>query len=247
ITQDRTGALWLGTNSGVIKQSGNTVQYYNKHNGLSDNYFFDLLTDAEGNVWMASDGQGIFRFSGTQFTGVDETMGLPSAQVMAIASNKRDSLFLGTYDAGLYIFKDGKISALSFPTNPVPAITSLCYTHNSKLWIGTRDRGLWSYAGNTFRQYVTPERNFPSNNIRSLYEDPEKRIWIGFSNGAMVIEHDSFKTVPVKETPVVSFLSIGRDSTLIAGDNGLFLYTEGNVFDFKTNSTIDSAHVQCLI
>jgi len=246
ITQDKTGAIWLGSNSGAIRISGNTQQYYNKHNGLTDNSLFDMLTDAEGNVWMASDGQGIFRFSGTQFSGLDETMGLPSAQIMAIASNKRDSLFLGTYDAGLYLFNDGKVTPLAFPSNPVPAITSLCYT-KSKLWIGTRGRGLWSFNGEVFKQYMAPDRNFPSNFIYSLYEDPQHRLWIGFANGAMIFERDSFKTVPITNTPVESFLSIGQDSVLMATENGLMLWAAGNVSEFRTNTIIDTYHVQCFV
>lgn len=247
ITEDKTGALWLGTNNGVVKISGKTIQYYNKRNGLSDNTFFDLLTDSEGNVWMASDGQGIFRFSGTRFTGLDETMGLPSAQVMAIAADRENDLFLGTYDAGLYTYKDSKVTTLPFPSNPVPSITALCYTHNSRLWIGTRGRGLWSYEDGIFRQYEAPERNFPSNVIQSLYEDPSKRLWIGFSNGAMVYEHDSFKTVVTKNTSVVSFLSLEDNKVLMATEEGLLLYNAGNVTDFKTNSIADSSSVNCFI
>lgn len=245
ITQDRSDALWLGISGGALKLSGNTTQHYNKRNGLSDNMIFDVLTDAEGNVWLASDGQGIFRFSGTQFTGLDETMGLPSAQVMAIASNNRDSLIIGTYDAGLYIFKDGKVSALSFPSNPVPAITSLCYTRRSKLWIGTRGRGLWSYEREIFRQFEAPDRNFPSNSINCLYEDEIGRLWIGFSNGVMVRENDSFKTIVDRNAQIFSILSLGNDSVLVATESGLLLYNAGSVSSFTTNTIIDSAGVQC--
>lgn len=248
IAQDKQGALWFGTSNGVVKMTETAIQYYNKHNGLSDNSFFDVFTDAEGNVWMASDGQGIFRFSGTQFTGLDETMGLPSAQVMAIASNRKDSLFLGTYDAGLYIYKDGKISTLAFPSNPAPSITCLSYTHGSKLWIGTRSKGLWSYVNGIFRQYAAPERNFPSNRINALYEDPANRLWIGFSNGAIVLENDSFKTVETNKSPVYSFLAIGNNKVLIATENGIQLYDGVEVSDFKTNTILDSSiHVQCFI
>ena len=247
ITFDKSGAMWLGTSNGVVKIASGAIQYYNKHNGLSDNAFFDLLTDAEGNVWMASDGQGIFRFSGTRFTGLDETMGLPSAQVMAVASNKRDSLFLGTYDAGLYTFKDGKVNPLTFPSNPIPAITSLCYTRNSKLWIGTRGRGLWSYQGGIFKQYEAPDRNFPSNSIQSLYEDKSNRLWIGFPNGAILYDHDSFKTVVTKSISVVSFLDIGNDKTLLATESGLLLYDQGNISNFKTNTIADSSSINCFV
>jgi ligand-binding sensor domain-containing protein/signal transduction histidine kinase len=247
ITQDKNGSLWLGTGKGVIRVSGKTVQYYNKHNGLSDNTFFEVFTDFEGNVWMASDGQGLFRYSGTQFTGLDETMGLPSAQIMAIASNRQDALFLGTYDAGLYVFKDGKVSPFPFPSSPVPAITSLCYTHKSKLWIGTRGRGLWSYENAIFRQYSAPERHFPSNLIYCLYEDAERRLWIGFQNGAMVLRNDSFKTVISKSTGVSSFLSIGKDSVLIATDNGLYIHVGDTVQPFRTNTQADSFRAKCFV
>lgn len=247
ITQDRAGAFWLGMYKGVLRLDGNRQQYYSKRNGLSDNSFFDLFTDREGNVWMGSDGQGVFRYSGTQFTSLDETMGLPSAQIMAIASNKKDSLFLGSYDAGLYIFKDGKVGPLSFPSSPVPSITALCYTRASKLWIGTRGRGLWSYGDNIFRQYASPERNLLSNSIISLYEDDSSRLWIGFQNGAMVLEHDSFKTMIQDNRRVSAFIKIGADSMLIAAEKGLQMYNAGVISDFKTRTIVDSLEIQCFV
>ncbi len=247
ITEDKSGALWLGTGSGVVKIAANTIQVCNKHNGLSDNRFFDMLTDAEGNVWMASDGQGIFRFSGTQFTGLDETMGLPSAQIMSIASNMRDSLFLATYDAGLYIFNQGKVSALAFPVNPTPSISCMIYTHG-KLWIGTRGSGLWTYQHDIFRQYAAPERSFPSNYVSALYADTTGRIWIGFDNGVVVYDTDKFTTITDKRLTVVSFLTIGADSTLIATENsGLQLCSGSVLSDFITHTAADSAAIKCLL
>lgn len=248
VTQDRAGAIWMGTNSGVIKLSGTIMQVYNKRNGLSDNAFFDMLTDAEGNVWMASDGQGVFRFSGTQFTGLDESMGLPSGQVMSIASSKKDSLFIGTYDAGLFVFKDGVVSPVAFPSNPnlpVPGITSLCYTKRGMLWIGTRGRGLWSFERDEFRQYVAPERNFPSNYVNCVYEDKSGRLWIGFGSGAVMFDDDSFKTVISRNINVRSFLDIGDDRVLIATEDGMRLHENDTTVRYKTNTIADSSSIQC--
>lgn len=249
IAQDKSGALWLGTGNGVMKLSGNILQGYNKKNGLSDNSFFDVLTDAEGNIWMASDGQGIFRFSGTLFTSLDETMGLPSAQIMAIASNRRDSLFLGTYEAGLFVFNNGKVSPRSLPGEGIPAITSLCYAHNQKLWIGTKERGLFEYDHETFRQYSAPQHHFPSSVVSRIYEDPENRLWIGFINGLLVYENDSFRTVDMKRnTHVISFISIGADSILITTEkDGLFLYNQDLVSPFITGTIADSSNVNCMV
>lgn len=247
IVQDNDNALWLGTNTGVIRIRGNNAQYYNKKNGLTDNEISDFLKDNEGNIWMASDGQGIFRFSGTQFAGLDESVGLASAQVMAIAAGANDTLYLGTYDAGLYTYTNGHIGTISFPSNPVPAITSLCYTRGGRLWIGTRGRGLWSYDNGVFHQYVAPDRDFPSNSVHSLYIDTFDRLWIGFSNGVMVLEEDMFKTAAVNTRPVYSFLTIGNDSTLISTEGGLMLFHSGLMMDFHTNTVIDSYSIQCFL
>lgn len=243
---DNNGDLWVGTNNGAVRITATDLHYYNKRNGLTDNSLNDIIRDAEGNIWMATDGQGIFRFSGTQFTGLDETMGLPSAQVMAIANNGSDSLLIGTYDAGLYVFKDNKVMPLSFPSNPVPAITALCYTPTG-LWIGTRGRGLWSYDEGIFRQYAAPERDFPSNYVHCIYNDTFNRMWIGFNNGVIVLEDGMFKIADTNTSPVYSFLTIGYDSTLIATDAGLRLFHAGEVHPFETGTIIDSSVIQCFV
>lgn len=247
VAEDNNGTLWLGAISGAVRIDNNGIQYYNRRNGLTDNTVNDVLKDSEGSIWMASDGQGVFRFSGTQFTGLDENLGLPSAQVMALAYNGSDSLFVGTYDAGLYVFNDRKVTPLSFPSNPVPAITSLCYTPYSGLWIGTRGRGLWNYEDGIFKQYAAPERAFPSNSVNSLYIDTFNRLWIGFSNGVMVLEEGLFKTADTNNSPVYSFLTIGYDSTLIATEDGLKLFHAGEVSAFRTGTLIDSSAIQCFI
>ena len=242
ITEDNNGALWLGCSSGAIRLSGNLIQYYNKHNGLSDNIFTGTLTDAEGNVWLASDGQGIFRYSGTQFTTLDETMGLPSGQVTAITSDRAGRLYLGTYDAGVVIFENGKISPLPLPAEVKSAIISL-KVHKGKLWIGTRN-GLWRYD-KVFKAYTYPEHHFPSNVITSLYTDKQDRLWVGFINGAVYLENDTFKRVPMKSITVQDIIDIGKDSILIATSTGIKLYNNHDVIPLKTNTLLDSADAQC--
>jgi signal transduction histidine kinase/ligand-binding sensor domain-containing protein len=248
IAEDKTGKIWLALGNGAAVCDHNSISLFSKRNGLIDNQFHNVLCDQEGNVWLASDGQGIFRFSGTVFTVLDESMGLSSAQVMAIASNKRDSLIFGTYEAGLFVFKDGKVEARPLPGDDAGSVTALCYASNRKLWIGTRDRGIYVYSDQVFRQYSAPTQNFPSNYIYSLYEAPDGKIYVGFNAGAVVYYNDTFRTMDVKGAHVLSFLSIGYDSLLLATEkSGLLLYSNGAVSDYVTNTIIDSSSVNCFI
>lgn len=246
VTEDKTGDLWFGTNAGAIRIRDSSIQYYNKRNGLSDNNISSLLTDYEGNVWLASDGQGIFRFSGVQFTVLDETMGLPSAQVMSIAATRNNNLYIGTYDAGLFIYQAGTVYAVTLPLKPAPAITAIrtrSGKKGSEVWFGTRGAGLWKYNGSTFSSFGVP--TLPSNSITALYTDKNNRLWIGFVNGAMYYDSNTFFRLQLKNTTIQDFITIGEDSTLLATTDGLKLFHNDQAFDFTTGTTADSVVAQC--
>lgn len=247
VTEDKTGSLWLGANTGAIRIRDSSIQYYNKHNGLSDNTISSLLTDREGNVWLASDGQGIFRFSGVQFTVLDETMGLPSAQVMSIAATKNDNLYIGTYDAGLFIYAAGTVYAVTLPLKPAPAITAIKTRKNkfgnNEVWFGTRGAGLWKYNGADFSSFGVP--TIPSTSVTALYTDERNRLWIGFVNGAMYYDSNTFFRLQLKNTTVQDFINIGADSMLLATTAGLKLFHNGQTLDFTTKTIADSVFAQC--
>jgi ligand-binding sensor domain-containing protein/signal transduction histidine kinase len=246
MTEDKKGGLWFGTNKGALYLKDSSFTYYNKRNGLTDNNIFSVMSDKEGNIWFASDGQGVFRFTGAQFTILDESMGLPSGQVTSIAAS-HGRLYLGTYDAGLYTFENGQVYAASMPIKPAPAITAICIRNGYEIWLGTRGAGLWKYDGVHFKSYTFPAIH--SNFISSLYNDEQGRLWVGFNNGAMYYDNDIFYSVPVKKVAVMAFTSLSNDSVLIALNDGinegLKLFHDGNITPFITHSTPDSAFAQC--
>lgn len=245
ITESNDKCIWLGLVNGALKITDSTLFYFNKKNGLTNNSITSFLKDKEGNVWMATDGQGIFRFSGAQFTMLDETTGLPSVQVMSIAADKFGRIFLGTYDAGLYTFENGKVTSIPTPIKGKPAIYSLKF-RKGILWIGTAGAGLWKYDGKNFFQFTTQNTNLPSNSISSLYLDNHERLWIGGLGGVSYLDGNHFHFINIKAAAIQDFISIGDDSILLATDNGLKLFHDSVVTPFITHKSPDSASLQCL-
>jgi signal transduction histidine kinase len=238
IADDTKGDLWIGMGSGVARISENSLIFYSRQNGLSDNSFRCMYNDAEGNVWMGSDGQGIFRSSGSPFTVVDESMGLKSGQVRSLVADAAGKLYLGTMDNGLYTYDQGKVSPLVLPNFIKPAITAMTI-YEGKVWMGTQGAGIISY-GSTFKNYKSP------TNISALYADNENRLWIGYNDGAKYYQADSFHEQLLNDILVRSFIQIGSDSVLIAtNNNGLKLYHAGSVSDYKTNTAVDSSSALC--
>lgn len=245
LAEDKSGALWAGTGTGVVKLTDTSFTWFNKKNGLSDNPFYHVLTDKEGNVWMASDGQGVFRFSGAEFSSLDERSGLPSAQVMSIAADKKGKLFLGTYEAGLYSFENGKISKIELPEN-YTSVMAMRYAQDA-LWMGVSGGGLVMYDGHSYTNFTTKNSLLPSNHVSAIYNDERDRLWVGALNGLVYKKGSEFVKVPVGNTAVQDILSIGNDSVLIATGSGIKLYHNGKVEDFKTGKAPDSASPQCFL
>lgn len=241
ITEDKHKNIWLGTTSGAYRLKDSSLVYCNKKNGLTDNALNQVITDTEGNIWMASDGQGVFRFSGAQFSVLDESSDLPSAQIMSIAA-QGSRLYLGTYDAGLYVFEKGNIYKVPVPLKSTPAITAIRF-RNSEIWLGTRGAGLLKYNGVSFKSYNAP--TIPSNVITCIYTDPTNRMWIGFDNGIAYYQNDTFHNVKLTNTLIEDFISLGKDSMLIATNDGIKLFADDNISPYKTNSAADSATPQC--
>ncbi|OSZ82009.1 hypothetical protein CAP35_01695 [Chitinophagaceae bacterium IBVUCB1] len=243
ITEDKQKNIWLGTSSGAFRLNDSSLVYCNKKNGLTDNIINHVLTDKEGNVWMATDGRGLYRFSGAQFSVLDETSGLPSAQIMSIAA-KGGKVYLGTFDAGLFVYENGQVRTIPIPLQPMTAITAIYINNSNEIWLGTRNRGLWKYNGSSFKQYTTP--TIPSNLVTNIYKDEQDRIWIGTGSGATYYRQDSFHTIPLKAT-VQDVVSMGADSIILATTDGLQLYLNDEAIKLQTNGAADSSSPQCLM
>lgn len=245
ITEDLKGDLWVGGQTGVIRLSANSYQYYNRQTGVSDNNFRSTFTDAEGNVWLGSDGQGIFRFSGSPFTVLDEAMGLKSGQVRSLIADKNGKMYLGTMDAGLYAYENNKISSIYMPYTPMPSIYALAITRDNKLWLGT-PAGLISINGPAYKLYKYPAYGLPApSNVTALYTDSKDRLWIGFSTGGYYYQGDSFFNI-APNVFVRSFIEAGEDSIMVAtNEKGVGLYNNGTFKFLKTGTAIDSASVLC--
>ncbi len=242
----RDGSYWLGTRNGVVRINDTTFRRYQKKNGLTDNSIFALLDDAEGNLWIATDGQGLYRFSGAPFTSLDERIGLPSAQVMGLAADSPGGLYLGTYDAGLFRYAQERITPIPFPKKYVPNIVTMARDYKDDLWIGTRGEGLWRYRNSSFRQYTAKDYKVPGNAVSALKADIEnQRLWVGFSNSAAVYEQDTFRRLDYRGT-ILDFLLLGKQSALMATSDGLRMYRDELITPFITGTAADYATPQCL-
>lgn len=101
IMQDNAGNYWFGADSGLTVIHNGLYTYYDKRNGIADDYINDVMQDREGNIWIAYNRGGIEKMSQGKFRTI--TMPVP---VNAICEDKvRGVTWLGA-DDGMYCYKD---------------------------------------------------------------------------------------------------------------------------------------------
>jgi ligand-binding sensor domain-containing protein/signal transduction histidine kinase len=110
IYQGRDGSMWIGTDEGVSRWRQGHFVNYGVAQGLCYFSIRSLAEDRNGDLWIGTD-HGVSRLHGNAFVHDAVVERLQSERVWAIHEDPSGGLWLGTLGAGLFRWKDGKLTA----------------------------------------------------------------------------------------------------------------------------------------
>ncbi|MBK9192721.1 MAG: hypothetical protein IPM77_15165 [Crocinitomicaceae bacterium] len=67
IIEDKTGIIWIGTNSGVNKYNGELFTHLTQNEGLISDNIYNIIEDKKGNLWFGS-ANGVCNYNHSSFT-----------------------------------------------------------------------------------------------------------------------------------------------------------------------------------
>ena len=135
--EDRSGALWIGTESGLSRFDGQRFANFSTTDGLSGNTVHAITQDEAGDFWFGTT-TGLNRFRDGKFTSFFRRNGLPSDQVRALLAGTNGVLWIGTLDGGLSRFRDGGFVNYSVKQGlPDNSISVILDDGLGYLWLGT--------------------------------------------------------------------------------------------------------------
>jgi signal transduction histidine kinase/ligand-binding sensor domain-containing protein len=97
IAEDRTGAIWAGSNNGggLYRVDKGIVQHFGRNEGLRSADVYTVFRDRKGDVWIGST-VGLSWFQDGRLRTANSQQGLPADQVFAILEDSYDRLwFMG--------------------------------------------------------------------------------------------------------------------------------------------------------
>ena len=103
VMQDSNGDYWFAGDSGVTIVHNGKYTYYDKRNGIADDYINKVMQDREGNIWIAYNRGGIEKMSQGKF----RTISMPTAVNAMCEDTARNLVWIGA-DDGVHCYKDNK-------------------------------------------------------------------------------------------------------------------------------------------
>ncbi len=124
-------------------------------------------------------------------------------EVRGIYYDNKDRLWLGVKNGRLYVYQQGKLLSNLFDNEPpegLGLIYSIMQDSKGNIWLGTKANGLFKAEPINREQtkfhlvhFLASNNNtdLPCNEIYSLLEDKQERIWIGsYDNGLYLLQEE---------------------------------------------------------
>lgn len=221
---DQAGNMYVGTIKGAYKIiPGQKPEHIGQAQGLTDNGVYHIFRDSEGNMWFASDGNGIFKFHDQTFRIYDRASGLYGNIIMALGQDSAGVIWAGSLENGLSVINKNNIVHHQLSTEHVEGnkINCILVDRTQTVWIGTIGFGLWKYKNQKFERIGRDIPKFPRG-YTNLYEDSEGSIWA--PNGAGILKIANGKPIlfPGFNLACFSVYEYKPDSIILGTSNGLY-------------------------
>ncbi len=200
-------SIWLISDDGLFRYSEKSgiVDFTAKIDLKNQSPVTTVYFDSQSNLWIASDGDGLFFLPEGDFERIQRISDLPSMRVFSIVEDFNGTMWIGTL-AGLCNIKDFKVQSVFGIKQGLQSedIWTVLTDMDSNVWVGT-SRGLSSIQDGRIQNYDYEDglsgEDFVSN---CRYVDSKGRLWFG-GMGITIVD-------PAEKMPVVKPLTSLRFS-----------------------------------
>ena len=196
VYQDRSGAMWIGSDGGLTRWQENTATRFTKKDGLPDNLVFAVTEDGSGTLW-AGTRKGLARLAGDRFQAYTRRDGLPlTGPIVALFSDFDGSLWVGTRGAIAHRSASQWTAYSTAQGMPDQVVTSFARDRKGRLWVSTDGGGLLSLDEDllSLRRFTTRD-GLPTNVVYSLLPNEDGGLWVSTNAGLSRLANGKFQNL----------------------------------------------------
>ncbi|EGM79525.1 diguanylate cyclase (GGDEF) domain-containing protein [Rheinheimera sp. A13L] len=240
------GKLYLGTERGLYQQQGTDFVVVQPE--LHQTAISRLLVDHQGDLWIGTVEEGVFRLSNYGLEQLTAQHGMPNNRVLAIYEDNEHSIWLGT-NGGLFRLRDAPFTTLSTEQGlPDNFVRTVLQHSDGSVWIGTA-RGVARYKDG---QLLTTANLLPKQSVLSLAETTKGDVLIGtyssgvfhYSQGKITILLD--RNSGLLSNEVRAILPLPEGDIWFGTAQGLNHYQHQNIRSYTTREGLPADFVIAL-
>ncbi|WP_299251341.1 sensor histidine kinase [uncultured Cytophaga sp.] len=263
VYQDSKNTLWIGTFLNGINFSNSITNFFvsvennpGSKSQISNGIVSSILKDKKGNVWVSTDGGGLYlKEKGSsvyqKFTSDDINPIINSNAVIRIFEDSRGTIWIATYGGGATAYKSRTDFTIyqhidSDPNSIIGNKIKGVGEYNNEIWLSTYGMGLsiFNLTSQKFRHYKnnpTDTNSIHTNWINVFKRDSKNRFWLGTNKGICeyIPETNQFKKY-IFEKSINSDINFVFD-ILEDKKGNLWVATQGGgliLFDINTQKHI---------
>lgn len=207
---DRRGKMWIGLDSGIVIYDSQTDTFrpFNAKTETGETIqtdVTDMIEDSDGEVWIATNGKGLYRFSPNDEIRLRVYRNIPGETncisqniLMTLQQDSKQNIWIGTYSEGLCCFDKHKNTFVTYKRGNLPdclsdnSIQKIFEDSHGNLWIGTFQNGLdlFNPATRTFTNYQDKSPNNLLYHIHDMKEYRPGELFISSDNGIGIFKAD---------------------------------------------------------
>ncbi|MDA3866485.1 MAG: response regulator [Salinivirgaceae bacterium] len=186
---DFENKMWIGTNKGACYFNGYSVKVICNSEGDSDLFVWDICSDANKRIWLATD-QGIWYVKNDTAYPYDQQLFQYPFYTIAQQPVTNDLFFYSSI-GGLYQLTDGKLAKKKLPLPENAIIERILFADQSKMLVGTT-RGLYSFNVSP-TDTVQDFKLLDNKHVVSIGFDYKEQLWVGTSESGIYIYENNKK------------------------------------------------------
>lgn len=193
ISDEERDCLWVGTDGGGLFRTdnfGNSTNLTAENSKISNNSIMSLVLDKRGTLWVATYLGGLWTYTPERgFRQFKDQQSLISEKTYNLTySPDKDIIYVGTHGNGFSMVDAASETVVqTWADDEFKWVSYLSIDSSGLLWIGTYN-GAMAYDSSTDKLTRYDLMEEKSIRVNSIYESKDRNIWIGTSEGLILME-----------------------------------------------------------
>ncbi len=187
--EDAQGTIWIAKDEGLFRATPAGLELV-----AAGMQVRSLYNDRDDNLWISTNGDGLYRFKDPAVRMFTTADGLPNDVIKTVIAARDGSLWVGTNCGGIAHFDGTRFQTYNEKDGLLNScVLSLAEDVNGDLWVGTYGGGAFHFHKGRFTQY-TKSQGMPDDRVRSIAASRDGSVWVGTGGGLTRIKDGQLRT-----------------------------------------------------